>query len=263
MLRKYDLVLSRICSGKMSESNHVTPRLARISGLTAGFTTRRGGLQRHSLRSIDPGNAAGDDPRAPAELHARLSDALGVEPSRIAFAEQVHGSGVAVVHEAGLRRGVDALVTTKRDLMLVIRVADCAAILFADPSARVIGACHSGWRGTVAGIAVKAIDEMERVGASAPQVQAFVSPCISAANFEVGEDVAGRFAPRHVIRRNDHSRPFVDLKAALHDQLIGRGLLPESIEISGVCTFAQTSTFFSYRAEGDGAGRMLGYVMMD
>ena len=46
-------------------------------------------------------------------------------------------------------------------VLLGISAADCAAILLADAEAGVIGACHAGWRGTVAHIVERQNEAIE------------------------------------------------------------------------------------------------------
>src|SRR5277367_4272011 len=68
------------------------------------------------------------------DFEAHALTALGFPSNRFATAEQTHGNGVAVVFETTGERVpmVDALVTATKDLPLVIRCADCAAVFIVD-----------------------------------------------------------------------------------------------------------------------------------
>ena len=79
---------------------------------------------------------------------------LGGE-DRLVWMDQVHGSVVAVVDgpQDGPVAGTDALVTATPGLVLGVLAADCVPVLLYDPQRRVIGAVHSGWRGTARNIA--------------------------------------------------------------------------------------------------------------
>lgn len=62
---------------------------------------------------------------------------------------QVHGRDAAVVDRPWAHKDApkaDALVTNRRGIAFGILTADCAPILFVDAEAKVIGACHAGWR---------------------------------------------------------------------------------------------------------------------
>lgn len=231
--------------------------LAGLPGVVAGFSLRHGGVSESTFRSLNLGLSAGDDPELVLENRRRLFRHAGLDPDRIAVAGQVHGDRVKLIDEAGLFPGFDALVTVRRDITLCITAADCAVILLADPDADVIGAVHSGWRGTTASIVPKTLRAMQALGASPASFRAYISPCISADYFEVGPEVAEQFDPAYVIHH--HPRPHIDLKAAIRDQLLASGIRPAHIETSPRCTFAETRDFFSYRAEGK-TGRMMGFI---
>jgi len=55
-------------------------------------------------------------------------------------------------------------------------------------------------------------------------------------------------------------KPHFDLWTANREQLEYAGLLPSSIFVAGLCTRSHPDVFHSYRAEGAGAGRMLGII---
>ena len=239
------------------------PLFADLEELTAGFSTRAGGLSEGAYASLNLGFSTDDEAARVLENRRRLGDAVGFPPEQWVVAGQVHGDRILQADEAGLFRGYDGLVTDRAGLLLCISAADCAAILLADPEAGVIGACHSGWRGTVERISEKTVAEMESLGARPARIFAYVSPCISAENFEVGEEVAEQFDAQFVRRPADfpqQQKPHVDLKAAIETQLRSAGLPSEQIEVSPHCTVGACDTLFSYRA-GDGVtGRMMGFI---
>lgn len=231
--------------------------------ITAGFSRRQGGVSADPYRSLNLGLSTGDADERVLENRRRLFDALGIDTARLAIAGQVHGSDVLVVSGPGLYPGYDALVTTASDLPLCITAADCTVVLLADPDAGVVAACHSGWRGTVEDVAAETIRCMLECGAQASSVRAYISPCICVDHFEVGPEVAAQFAPDVVVRRSDWPKPHVDLKAAVARQLVRAGVAEAAIETSDRCTFAETDTFYSYRAEKGQTGRMMGFILLN
>ena len=244
-----------------SEPAPLRPELFRtLPGLVAGFSTRHGGVSRAPYAALNLGLSTDDLPERVQENRRRLFSSVGLSPDRLALAGQVHGAEIKTVDRPGLYRGYDGLVTQTPGLALCISAADCAAVLLADLEAGIVGACHSGWRGTVARIAERTVARMERLGAAPSRLYAYISPCISTEHFEVGEEVAAQFDPAHVYRFPDREKPYVDLKAAIAAQLEQAGVLPARIEVSPHCTFAQTEDFFSYRAEEGETGRMMGFI---
>lgn len=213
-----------------------------LPGIVAGFTTRA--------------FAAADTDTD--EIRRRAAESVGF--GAFAGGRQVHGDAVAVVRAGGIVPAHDALVTDVPDLLLTVVSADCALILLADAGAGVIGACHSGWRGTVSGIAGRTVEAMRSLGAAPAATYAWLGPCISAEAFEVGEEVADQFPMGAVVRRPDWPRPHVDLAAALVRQLVEAGLSEGHVEVDSACTALDTVRFYSYRAEGGTSGRMVGYI---
>jgi len=229
-------------------------------GLTAGFSTRNGGVSPPPYESLNLGTTTADHPDNVAANRRRFCNALGVSGTQIVEAGQIHGSTVRVATEPGGLPDCDGLVTETPGLLLCIGTADCAAVLLADPHAGVVGACHSGWRGTAANVTANTVEAMTDLGARPSDMIAYVGPCISLDAFEVGPEVASQFNPEHVHRRDEWPRPHVDLKAVIRDQLKQVGLPGERVEVSPYCTMLDNDDFFSYRAEDGVTGRMLGAI---
>ena len=233
---------------------------ASIPGVRAAFTTRKGGTSEGPYRSLNMGLSTGDERERVRENRRRVTDRIDFEAEHLAVAGQVHGARVEYAGEPGLYRGYDGLVTDRPNRLLAISSADCAAVLLADRSGSCVGACHAGWRGTVAGIVRTTVRKLQELGAEPSRLHAYVSPCISLEAFEVGEEVAGRFEERHVVRRAEWRRPHVDLKRALRDRLVEAGLSDDRIEIASGCTVSESDRYFSYRAHGEKTGRMMGLI---
>lgn len=237
------------------------PKIFNGTVVTAGFTTRHGGRSGGPFASLNLGLSTGDNPQDVASNRRTLFEAAGLDAALLAVAGQVHGVEVQNVDKPGLYAGRDALVTTEANLILAITAADCAVVLLADERASVVAAVHSGWRGTASAITSLAISEMQTFGASVPDIRAYVSPCISVNNFEVGEEVAAQFEERYVVRRPEWPRPHVDLQAAIVDQILDAGVDRNQLETADECTFNHPD-FYSYRASGGTTGRMMGFIAL-
>lgn len=207
----------------------------------------------------------GENTAAPKEEIDRnlqvLAKQAGFSRDKLVMGKQVHGSDVLVTDLPGFYEGYDGYVTRKTGIVLGIKVADCAALLFADEQNRIIGAAHAGWKGAAAGIIPNTLREMIKLGAAAEQIKVYVSPCISLQNFEVGEEVAVLF-PDEVVDRESYQKPHVDLKEFIRRQLAEEGIDPGNTEIDNRCTLSDTQ-FYSYRRERGRAGRMLGFITIN
>jgi YfiH family protein len=109
-------------------------------------------------------------------------------PLPLATLKQVHGNKALYVKEATTGQEADGLVTNVKGMTLGIVTADCGPVLFYDPIAEVIGACHAGWRGAKAGIIHATLNAMEEIGAKRSQVYASLGPTIQQKDYEVGPE---------------------------------------------------------------------------
>ncbi len=230
-----------------------------LPGLAAGFSTRTGGVSAAPYDGLNLGRSTDDAPEAVTENRRRFFGALGFAEADAAIAGQVHGTRVQPVTAGGLYRETDGLVTATPGVLLCISAADCAAVLLADPEARVVGACHAGWRGTVGRIVPATIAAMQALGADPARMRAFVAPCIGRGAFEVGPEVAAQFDAAFV-HPVAGANPHVDLKGAIAAQLAGAGVPEDQVEVSPWCTVEAADRFFSHRASGGRTGRMMGAI---
>jgi len=231
-------------------------------GIRACFSTRHGGVSTPPFYSLNLGLSTGDVPERVQENRKRFFKLLGASPEDLAIGNQVHGNQVAIVEQPGVYPVTDGLVTRTPDVLLGIAVADCSAVLLADPLHRVIGACHAGWRGAAANIVRETVHQMQALGATPPTIKAFISPCLSVHHFEIGPDVAQHFSSRYLRNYPGKPRPHLDLKALLVDQLHACGIPLHQIEVAPQCTFEHNELFFSYRAEQGQCGRMMGCIAL-
>jgi len=209
------------------------------------------------------------------ELVAR---AVGARLS--ASLRQVHGRDVVVVRPGSsppdLQASADALVSIRPDTALVVRAADCVPLLLADTRTTAVAAVHAGWRGTAAGVAAAAVEQLASEFGSRPEdLVAVIGPAIGPCCYEVGSDVVDVFAAaghaRHVIDRWFAAQPAprgsrlrpklrLDVPGANRDQLILAGVPPARIHVAGLCTAMHLDVLTSYRAERENAGRLAAVI---
>ncbi len=226
---------------------------ASLADMRHGFFTRRGGVSGGIYASLNCGPGSADDQAAVHENRRRVAVALGAERGLVSL-YQVHGRDVVVVGKDydidGPRPKADAMVTTCRGVALGILTADCAPVLFADAAAGVIGACHAGWRGALAGVSDATIEAMERLGARRERIRAAIGPLIRQPSYEVSdsfragflEAAAGNAAFFTAGWRAGHWQ--FDLPGYLMQRLQQAGVAAEDL---GLDTCADAARFFSYR----------------
>ena len=157
----------------------------------------------------------------------------------------------------------DGLVTTQKGVVLATFGADCLTLLMYDKSASVIGAAHSGWRGSAQDMAKKLFLTMQKRGAKAKNTLCVITPGIRECCYEVGQEVVDNFKeyPSTFYKKSNGKYMFDNAKLN-YLKLLELGFEEENIEISPICTGCQTNNYFSYRKESGCSGRFMNFIAM-
>jgi YfiH family protein len=216
---------------------------AELPGARAVFSTRSAGSVRESAEP--------------------LAVTLGLDPERIAVADQVHGSDLerhsdpkiplrcsfSSHSDAKEQRKLveaDGHVLMGPDLAALVFVADCLPVALAGPGGAAI--LHCGWRGLAAGIVARGA---EAVAATDAAIGPGIGPCC----YEVGDEVLAAFDG---LGEGIASGRMLDLVEVARRQLVAAGV--ERIEAAEMCTSCEEALFFSYRRDAERAGRQAGLV---
>jgi YfiH family protein len=245
--------------------------LAALAGVRHGFFGREGGVSTGIYASLNAGAGSQDDPQAVAQNRARIAAAFGLSPDRLLSPHQVHSAEAIVVDGPwqGERPRVDGLVTRCPNLAVSALAADCAPVLFADATARVVAAAHAGWRGALAGVLDRTVAAMVRAGAAKTRIVAAIGPCIAQASYEVGPEFEEAFlrdddANARFFLAGAGDRRHFDLKAYCAARLRAAGVAAVDVLPDDTC--AEEARYFSNRrafrrAEGD-YGRNLSVIAL-
>ncbi len=218
--------------------------------LRHGVLTRFGGVSGPGGRDL---SLAFNDVDPPDNVRANLEraeEALGLPPA--AFAFQTHSDRVTVVRPGDeyhprdpdeIRPNYDALVAPEAGVSLLIKVADCQAVILYDPRTRALGLVHSGWRGSVRNIIGATVATMTEFGVDPADLRAAVAPslgpcCAEFVNYRTE-------LPEHFHQFMVSENHF-DFWAISHRQLVDSGLNPNHVTVAGRCTKCSPE-FFSYR----------------
>ncbi|MBR4703836.1 MAG: peptidoglycan editing factor PgeF [Oscillospiraceae bacterium] len=226
------------------------------------FTDRRGGVSRGAYASLNLRRSCDDPPENVRENFCRVGDMIGCQS--FVFLSQQHTDRILHVDERDALQDVfdplveaDGMVTRTPELALMVFAADCVPILLEGPG--VVAAVHAGWRGTVKGIAAKAVREMECDPAS---VRAWIGPAIGPCCYQVGEEVREAMleclgAEARAFFQEDR----VDLKG------FNRRLLEDSgvreVEVSPICTMCSHEEYWSHRYTGGVRGVQAGVIVLN
>ena len=245
-----------------------SPLLQEIRGLRHGFSTRKGGVSKEHLSSLNLGFNLGDEREKVLENFRILGSLFEAKPEDFVLTQQTHSINVRRVGKEDRGKGifrernytdVDALITNEEGVILTAFSADCVPILFYDKGHRAIASCHSGWRGTHGRILARVIEAMQREFSSKPEeIYIAIGPSICKNCYEVSEDVGEAFLEAFPalreetknaspIERVSEEKFHIDLWELNRIIALEAFIPPENISISGYCTMERPDLFFSHR----------------
>jgi YfiH family protein len=224
---------------------------ADLGGARAAFSTRLGGVSEAPFDSLNLGILTEDDPEAVAENRRRLAAALGLDPDRVVFALQVHGTRL-IDHSEPLGEALpeaDGHLVREPGVAPLVLAADCLPVALYGQGG--LAMVHAGWRGLAEGI----------VGAAAAAVDATaaaIGPGIGPCCYEVGDEVLDAFAD---LGAGIAEGRMLDLPGVARRRLAEAGV--ERIESAGLCTSCERELFFSHRRDHGRTGRQAGIAWLE
>ena len=243
-----------------------SPLFQRETGLQHGFSTRKGGVSKEHLASLNLSFSVEDARENVLENFRRIGERFGKTPEDFVLSKQSHETKVLKVgtkdRGKGITKerdyeGIDALITDEEGLILSCFSADCVPILFYDHIRKAVGACHSGWRGTKGKILRNVVEEMSKHFSSNPaEILVAIGPSICKEQYVVSEDLALSFLEDYPDLGEDSSSPIqriskdkfqLDLWDLNRRIALDSGIREEHISISGYCTMENPELFFSHR----------------
>ena len=228
------------------------------------FTTRLGGVSTGETSSLNLGFNKNDMHENVLENYSIIGGALGIDPQKLVFSNQVHKDVVRIITSAdcgkGITRqndivGVDALVCGESGVPFITFYADCVPLFFLDPEKKVTALTHSGWRSTVKNIAANTVAEMSNeFGCKPSDLLVGIGPSIGSCHFEVDAEVAVVFSDAY--KRKVGDKYHIDLWSMILKQLTNAGVKDGNITLAGVCTYCNSGEFFSHRADNGKTGSL-------
>jgi YfiH family protein len=220
------------------------------------FSTRAGGVSQGPYESLNLGVMTDDDDDRVAENRARLARAAGLAPEQVAMGWQVHGVDLCEWNAApdggGYARPgtelarADGHATGRRDVALLVLVADCLPVALVSPTR--VAMLHCGWRGLAGGIVERALATFDDMPAAA------IGPGIGPCHYEVGPEVLEAFGDLDGVA----SGRMLDLKAVAAAKLRAGGV--DHVHDVDRCTYCEPDAFFSHRRDDGVTGRQGGMV---
>ena len=210
-----------------------------------------------------------DNPEHIAHNRLLFCQYHNIESDRLFIPRQTHTANVKDITQTNDFQDTDGLISNIKGSCIGINTADCLPLLIYDPTHHVAAAVHAGWRGLVGRIATNAIRLMQQKYDSSPaDLICAVGPSISVDIYEIGDELKTQFAQagfpieQIFIDRPEWRKSHLDLRAAIHYELIANGIEETNIEISDICTYQNSHKFFSARQFGINSGRIFSGIIL-
>ena len=255
----------------------IFPSLEKTGLVRHAFSTRHGGVSEGVYESMNLTLRTGDDPEKVCENFRIITGALGTDPAHLVRARANHGTTVVRAFWKNDSWEIvpkpekyDAVVTNEPNLCIGAFGSDCVIIFYLDTKLKAIGISHGGWRGTADAMPKHVIEKMQAEFGSDPKdIMIGISPSIGRCCFEVDTPVADEFrekldySDKYIFPHEEKPEKLkIDLWGINTETLLRSGVLPENIELAGICTMCHTEDFFSHRKMGMNRGGNGGFIML-
>ena len=235
-------------------------------GVLAGFTHRHGGVSTAPYDSLNLAEHVGDLSAHVAQNRQAFVGALPHAPEAVQWLDQVHGDQVVEVPAGGIV-GVpkaDAMFTDQKRCLLGILTADCVPVVIYASDGSCVAAAHAGWRGLQLGVLAQLVSRIQ--ARTKHSLQAIIGPCISAARYEVGEDVWAHFVDEYPAAVQPHAEDAQKRELSIaniaHQQLCRLGVTVDVTQSQ--CSYSEAH-LYSYRRSSHAGeaetGRVATFVM--
>jgi polyphenol oxidase len=240
----------------------------RFNIIKCGFSLPKHGNQAFSRAAVNPGKST-------AGNRKELFKILNVNSDNVFYPYQIHMDDVIYIDKNKFGKGAlslenslkgDACYTDLNNVLLMITWADCIPVLLFEPINKIIGAVHSGWKGTKLNIVSKTINQIRSLSKKRGEIFAAVGPGIRSCCYKVGKEFLDYFDFKNnqEFFRNENNELFFDLSLFVYDQIINTGIKKENIDFFGKCTACSINPeFFSCRKDGkenfEGQSAFIGY----
>jgi len=251
-----------------------SPLLRNCDFLEHAFCTRRGGASQDDYKSLNMSFREGDEEFRVLSNWDHLAIAFAIPLEQFLVVNQVHGDAIFVIKPHGSffssrdELNYDAIVTSRANLAICIKTADCVPVFIVDKVKKVIAVVHAGWKGTALEISAKVIRLMINQYRCQPQdILAAIGPSIGHCCYEVDSTTADAFRKLSnyeffLQQGKKKDKWMLDLPEANRMQILAAGIPEDNIEVSGYCTNCNQDMFFSHRGSGGVTGRQVNFMMI-
>ena len=162
--------------------------------------------------------------------------------------EQVHGVNIKTIstYFSEPLEKTDGMFTKSKEFGLAVKTADCIPLALSSEDGSEIALLHIGWKGLCGGIIE---NFLTKYSVERKKYNAWIGPCISADNYEVGKEVFDSFCKSDPIAEINFkalgkNKWKFDLRSEAARRLSDGNV---NICTSEHCTFKEEELYYSYR----------------
>lgn len=207
----------------------------------------------------------GDDTDNVISNHKKLAKKYNYNVDALVHMKQIHSDIVHTVNKNDNFNNpptCDALITNKKNIPLMVMVADCTPIIFHDKKEGVIAVAHVGRQGAFKNIVKNTIETIKKeFNSKIEDIKADIGSSIGTCCYEVGAEIydeAKELDLEYAIEKKENSY-YLNVLKIINSQLKDSGVLQENITSSNECNCCLENKYFSYRANTK-TGRFAGVV---
>lgn len=236
-------------------TSFLQPNWPAPQNIRAFTTLRQGGVSQAPYNEFNLAQHVHDNPQHVTLNRALLKEKLNL-PAEPVWIEQTHSTIALTAQPSHRNCEADATFTTETNQVSVILTADCLPILLCSIKEPFVASIHAGWRGLANGIIESTLAASQQ---NSHHLIAWLGPAISAAHYEVGDEVRNYFLNADSMAETAFTpslkgRWLANLYALARLRLAKAGV--SEVYGGDYCTFSDPQRFFSYRRDGSQTGRM-------
>ncbi|MBR5227829.1 MAG: peptidoglycan editing factor PgeF [Clostridia bacterium] len=194
----------------------------------------------------------------------KIAEVLDVDEKNICKARQTHTANVLTIDSTNKEEfsifsnnslEADAYLMRDKDIYSIITTADCIPIIMYDKEQNIAVNIHSGWKGTIQKIYMKALEKLIINYNSKPDnIIVCLGPSIGKCCFTSKEDTFKQkfidiwpYEEDYIYYEEDCETFHIDMKKKIIEDLIIGGIKEENISNAEICTKCNNTDFYSYR----------------
>lgn len=184
----------------------------------------------------------------------------------VVFLNQIHSDYVLTYDgkEDFNKNEGDAIITDIKNVAIGVFTADCVPVILVNEDSGVIGAIHSGWKGTFNSITKKTLKKMsEEFSVNHKNTKAYIGAHIMDCCYEISEELKDKFIIEKSYVKDLFNGKNLNMQNCIINDLIEFGVQDTNINLLNKCTYCSDDIkLHSYRKSIGSYGRMFTFAIL-